>query len=39
MIDLPQMKARVARLEKLVKGLAAELAAWKEHRAPLKLGE
>ena len=39
MIDLPQMKARVARLEKLVKGLTAELAAWKEHRSLLKVGE
>ena len=39
MIDLPQMKARVARLEELVKGLTAELAAWEEHRSLLKLGE
>ena len=39
MIGPPQMNARVARLEKLVKGLTAELAAWKEHRSQLKQGE
>ena len=39
MIDLPQLKARVARLDKLLKGLTAELAAWKEHRSLLKVGE
>ena len=39
MIDLPQLKARVTRLEKLVNGLAAELAVWQKHPSPLKQGE
>jgi hypothetical protein len=39
MMDLAQLKARVARLEELVNGLTAELAAWELDNAPLKQGE
>jgi hypothetical protein len=35
MIQLPSLKARVARLTELEKGLAADLAAWKDAEHPL----
>ena len=39
MIQLPGIKVRLVRVEKLVKGLAAELAAWKDAKHPLTLME
>ncbi len=35
MIDLPQRKARVARLEELERGLAKEVGVWQAREGPL----
>jgi hypothetical protein len=39
MIDLPNIKARVARLKELEDGLGAELDAWGGRDSPLSPGE
>jgi hypothetical protein len=39
MIDLPKIKARVARLKELEEGLSAELDAWQGRDSPLLPGE
>jgi hypothetical protein len=39
MIGLPQLKARIARLDRLEGGLVAELKAWENAESPLPPGE